>query len=59
MQIVQEGNRLTVYFLHRRLYESTFNKLFHQGLVEHPAISLHYDDFPHIRIYRIDGNPDG
>ncbi len=59
VQIVQEGNRLTVYFLHRRLYESTFNKLFHQGLVEHPAISLHYDDFPHIRIYRINGNPDG
>jgi hypothetical protein len=59
VQIVQEGNRLTVYFLHRRLYESTFNKLFHQGLVEHPAISLHYDEFPHIRIYRINGNPDG
>ena len=51
--------RLTVYLLHRQLYESTFNKLYVQGLVEHPAISLHYDDYPHIRIYRIDGNPDG
>ena len=59
IQIVQDGGRLTAYLLHRQLYESTFNKLYVQGLVEHPAISLHYDDYPHIRIYRIEGNPDG
>jgi len=26
-------------------------------VMEHPSISLHYDDYPHIRIYRIDGSP--
>ncbi|MEC8088868.1 MAG: hypothetical protein VX120_02450, partial [Pseudomonadota bacterium] len=58
IQITEDNGRLTAYLLHRQLYESTFNKLYVQGLVEHPAISLHYDDYPHIRIYRIDGNPD-
>ena len=59
IQITHDNGRLTAYLLHRQLYESTFNKLYVQGLVEHPAISLHYDDYPHIRIYRIKGNPDG
>ena len=59
IQIVQNGGRITAYLLHRQLYESTFNKLYYQGLMEHPAISLHYDDYPHIRIYRIDGTPGG
>ena len=56
VQILQDGNRIGAYFLHRQLYESTFNKLFYQGLIESPSISLHYDDYPHIRIYRIDGD---
>ena len=56
IQIIQDNGRLTAYFLHRQLYESTFNKLFYQGLIESPSISLHYDDYPHIRIYRIDGD---
>lgn len=59
IQIVQDSGRLTAYLLHRQLYESTFNKLYFQGVVEHSSISLHYDDYPHIRIYRIDGNPSG
>jgi dolichyl-diphosphooligosaccharide--protein glycosyltransferase len=58
IQIVQNGGRITAYLLHRQLYESTFNKLYYQGLTEHPAISLHYDDYPHIRIYKVDGTPD-
>ena len=58
VQILQDGNRISAYFLHRRLYESTFNKLYHQKLIEHPAISLHYDDYPHMRIYRIGGDPE-
>ena len=57
IQIVQNDSRITTYLLHRQLYESTFNKLYYQGLIEHPSISLHYDDYPHIRIYRVDGMP--
>ena len=57
IQFVQKENRITTYLIHRQLYESTFNELFHLGLADHPLISLHYDDYPHIRIYRIDGRP--
>ena len=57
IQIVQDGNSITVFMLHRQLYESTFNRLYYQGVMEHPSISLHYDDYPYIRIYRIDGSP--
>ena len=57
IQIVQNSGRLTAYLLHQQLYKSTFNKLFYQGLIEHPSITLHYDDYPQIRIYRIKGNP--
>ena len=57
IQIVQDGNSITVFMLHRQLYESTFNRLYYQGLMEHPSISLHYDDYPHIRIYKVDGTP--
>ena len=59
IQIVQNGSRITAYLLHRQLYDSTFNRLYYLGDIDHPSISLHYDDYPHIRIYRIDGNPDG
>ena len=59
IQIVQDGGRLTAYLLHRQLYESTFNELFFLGETDHPSISLHYDDYPHIRIYRIDGAAGG
>ncbi len=59
LQIIQTGNRITVFLLHRQLFESTFNKLFYLGQIDHPSISLHYDNYPHIRIYKIDGEPAG
>ena len=59
IQLVQNGHRITAYLLHRQLYDSTFNRLHYLGEIDHPSVSLHYDDYPHIRIYRIDGNPDG
>ena len=45
--------------MHRQLFESTFNELYHLGQIDHPAISLHYDDYPHIRIYKLEGAPAG
>ena len=59
LQIVQTDNRINVFFLHRQLFESTFNELYHLGQIDHPSISLHYDDYPHIRIYKVDGDPNG
>ena len=59
LQIIQIGNRIKVFVMHRQLFESTFNELYHLGQIDHPAISLHYDNYPHIRIYKIDGKPAG
>ena len=59
LQIVQTGNRINAYLLHRQLYESTFNRLYYLGEMDHPSISLHYDDYPHIRIYKVKGDQDG
>ena len=41
--------------LYCQLYDSSFNKLYHLGLVETSGIRLVYDNYPHIRIYRIAG----
>lgn len=59
LQIVQTGNRVSAFMMHRQLFESTFNELYHLGQIDHPAISLHYDDYPHIRIYKLEGAPAG
>ena len=59
VQIVQTGNRINVFLMHRQLFESSFNELYHLGQIDHPSISLHYDNYPHIRIYKIDGEPAG
>ena len=57
LQIVQIGNRINFLLMHQQLFESTFNELYHLGQIDHPSISLHYDDYPHIRIYKIKGDP--
>ena len=59
VQIIQTGNRINVFLMHRQLFESSFNELFYLGQIDHPSISLHYDNYPHIRIYKIDGEPKG
>ena len=59
LQIIQTGNRINVFLMHRQLFESSFNELFYLGQIDHPSISLHYDNYPHIRIYKIDGEPKG
>ncbi len=59
VQIVQTGNRISVFLMQQQLFESSFNELFYLGQIDHPSISLHYDNYPHIRIYKIDGEPEG
>ena len=55
VQTLQINNRLTSQWMHRQLYDSSYNKLFHFGLIEAPGVTLVYDDYPHIRIYKIAG----
>ena len=55
VQTLQTNNRLSSQLMHRQLYDSSFNKLYHLGLIETQGITLVYDNYPHIRIYRIAG----
>ena len=57
LQLVQIGNRIKIFSMHRQLFESTFNELYHLGQIDHPTLSLHFDNYPHIRIYKIEGDP--
>ncbi len=57
LQIVQTGKRISAFLMHRQLFESTFNELYYLGQIDHQFISLHYDDYPHIRIYKLEGTP--
>ena len=58
LQTIQTGRRLTSQILHRALYESSLNELYHLGVIEDNRLDLIYDDYPHIRIYKIPGLPD-
>ena len=55
VQTLQTNNHLFSQLMHRQLYDSSFNKLYNLGLIEAPGITLVYDNYPHIRIYRIAG----
>ena len=59
VQIIQTGHMINVFLMHRQLFESSFNELFYLGQIDHPSISLHYDNYPHIRIYKINGEFEG
>lgn len=52
-QTLKQAGRLTTQVMHPQLFDSTFNRLFNLGIIEHKDISLVYDDYPNIRIYRI------
>ena len=41
------------YFLHRDLFQSSFNQLFHLGRVNNRLFVMIYDDYPHVRILRL------
>jgi len=56
VQTLQTNNRIFSQLMHRQLYDSSFNKLYHLGLIEAQGITMVYDNYPHIRIYRIAGS---
>lgn len=60
------GNRLNVlqmteidqnqkfYLLHRDLFQSSFNQLFHLGRADSTLFEMVYDDYPYARIFRLE-----
>ena len=41
------------YLLHRDLFQSSFNQLFHLGRADNSLFEMIYDDYPHARIFRL------
>ena len=57
LQIVQNGNSVNPYSIYRQTFERRFNELYYRGQIDQPPLSLHYDDYPNIRIYKLHGTP--
>ena len=58
LQIIEVDKRLEFFLLHKDLYESTFNQLFHLnnfGNSNDIETSLFYDNYPFIRIHKFKG----
>ncbi len=43
----------TFYLLHRDLFQSSFNQLFHLGRADSTLFEMVYDDYPYARIFRL------
>ena len=41
------------HLLHRDLFQSSFNQLFHLGRADNSLFEMIYDDYPHARIFRL------
>ena len=53
IQIAESKKGKKTYLLHRKLFRSSFNQLFHLGRHDHSMFELIYDDYPHARIFKI------
>ena len=53
LQTQLNNNYLSSQLLHRDLYGSTFNQLFHLGQIEDQQIKLVVDHYPYLRIFKI------
>ena len=49
----QTGVGSEVLSFHERLAQTTFHKLYHLGQVDDERFEMVYDDFPHMRIFRL------
>ena len=52
-QLAEIDQEQIVYLLHRDLFQSSFNQLFHLGRADNSLFEMIYDDYPHARIFRL------
>lgn len=55
LQTLSVNKKLRTQIMRAQLYYSAFNQLFHLGDIKEPNVTLVYDDYPHIRIFKISG----
>ena len=53
LQIAETDQIQKFYLLHRDLFQSSFNQLFHLGRADNSLFEMIYDDYPHARIFRL------
>ena len=53
LQIAEIDKTQSFYLLHRDLFQSSFNQLFHLGRADSALFELVYDDYPHARIFKL------
>ena len=52
-QLAEIDQEQIAYLLHRDLFQSSFNQLFHLGRTDNRLFEMIYDDYPHARIFRL------
>jgi dolichyl-diphosphooligosaccharide--protein glycosyltransferase len=52
-QLAEIDQEQIAYLLHRDLFQSSFNQLFHLGRADNSLFEMIYDDYPHARIFRL------
>ena len=52
-QLAEIDQEQIAYLLHRDLFQSSFNQLFHLGRADNRLFEMIYDDYPHARIFRL------
>ena len=52
-QLAEIDQEQIAYLLHRDLFQSSFNQLFHLGRADNRLFEMIYDDYPHVRIFRL------
>ena len=53
LQMAEIDQTKEFYLLHRDLFQSSFNQLFHLGRADSNLFEMVYDDYPHARIFRL------
>ena len=53
LQMAKIDQTQQFYLLHRDLFQSSFNQLFHLGRADSTLFEIVYDDYPHARIFRL------
>lgn len=59
LQLHKTGNAKRVMLVHHSLYNSSFNQLFHRGQDHTGPFDMVYDNYPHVRVFRLKGGLKG
>ena len=53
LQMAEIDQEKIAFLMHRDLFQSSFNQLFHLGRADNRLFKMIYDDYPHVRIFRL------